>query len=201
MKKRICYILLMLCMVLLLPCVVLAAEYDLTEGDVTIIASKSGQIVTQGSTSQTDNNPTITQKDNSITTDNTITIKTEANATANVTIEGINIKVDETGIEVGGSSLNLTVKGDNKIENTSRDFAVTAGIHLASDGKLTITGDGKLEVKTDNWNGAGIGTNAGEGLTTGSITIEDNATVIVRSTNGAGIGTGGYGTMDGSITI
>ena len=201
MARRMLALLTALLLVASLPLAVFADTWYLEDGDITVSANESGQTVAQGETSKTDNNPTITQRNNSKTTDNTITIKTEDNATANVTIEDVNIKVDKPGIEVGGSNLNLTVKGDNKIENTSRETAGTAGIHLAGDGNLTITGDGKLHVKAVNWSSAAIGTNRDEGLTTGSITIAGNAQVSCTSGDGAGIGTGVYGKMDGSITI
>ena len=181
-----------------------AGEYNLDEGSVTITASESGQTVKHGDKAGvSDASPIITQKDNSKTTDNTITIKTEDSATANVTIKDVNIKADKPGIAVGDSSLNLTVKGDNKIENSiaDSDYGTGAGIHV-EDGNLTITGDGKLDVKTNGVeNGAAaIGGNNNQAMS-GTITIEDNAKVTATGKKGAGIGSGNIGEMSGSITI
>ena len=69
-----------------------AAEWYLEDGDITVSAGDSGQTVSQGSsTDVADNAPVIKQRDSSKTTDSTITISTSDNATANVTIQDINI--------------------------------------------------------------------------------------------------------------
>ena len=187
-----------------LPLAVFADTWYLEDGDITVSANESGQTVAQGETSKTDNNPTITQRNNSKTTDNTITIKTEDNATANVTIEDVNIKADKPGIDVrNSSSLNLTVKGENKIENTSEGDMSTAGIHVST-GSLTITGateQDKLDVTADS--AAAIGSNYNKEMR-GSISIKDKANVTATTTGnyaGAGIGSGMNGEMSGEINI
>ena len=75
-----------------------AAEWYLEDGDITVSAGDSGQTVSQGSsTDVADNAPVIKQRDSSKTTDSTITISTSDNATANVTIEDVNIDVSGAG--------------------------------------------------------------------------------------------------------
>lgn len=112
-----------------------AAEWYLEDGDITVSAGDSGQTVSQGSsTDVADNAPVIKQRDSSKTTDSTITISTSDNATANVTIQDINISSTGDAIDVGSSSANITLEGDNKIFSESG-----SALHV-SDGDVTITG-------------------------------------------------------------
>ena len=111
-----------------------AAEWYLEDGDITVSAGDSGQTVSQGSsTDVADNAPVIKQRDSSKTTDSTITISTSDNATANVTIQDINISSTGDAIDVGSSSANITLEGDNKIFSESG-----SALHV-SDGDVTTT--------------------------------------------------------------
>ena len=75
-----------------LPVSAFAAEYDLAEGSVTVIATESGQTVTHGSNAAVpDDAPVIIQSNSETPTTNTVTVKAEENATANVTLDGVNI--------------------------------------------------------------------------------------------------------------
>ena len=90
-----------------LPVTALAAEYDLAEGSVTVIATESGQTVTHGSNAAVpDDAPVIIQSNSSEPpTANTVTIKAEENATANVTLDGVNIDTRGTykaAVEIQG---------------------------------------------------------------------------------------------------
>ena len=183
---------------------VLAAEWYLEDGDVTISAGDSGQTVSQGDgVAVADDAPVIKQRDSSKATDNTITIKTTDDATANVTIEDVNISSSGDAIDVGSSSANITLEGDNKL------FSETgSGLHV-SDGDVTITGSGSLEAEIGGKNGtyndnAKIGSHEKEDMS-GSIHITGDATVTTKhdagSGDGAGIGSGSDGNMSGSITI
>ena len=184
-----------------------AAEWYLEDGDITVSAGDSGQTVSQGSsTDVADNAPVIKQRDSSKTTDSTITISTSDNATANVTIQDINISSTGDAIDVGSSSANITLEGDNKIFSESG-----SALHV-SDGDVTITGSGSLEAEigdsTENENdNAIIGSHKGEDMS-GKIHITGSATVTTEDDvnafsheDGAGIGSGKYGNMSGSITI
>ena len=185
-----------------------AAEWYLEDGDITVSAGDSGQTVSQGSsTGVADNAPVIKQRDSSKTTDSTITISTSDNATANVTIQDINISSTGDTIDVGSSSANITLEGDNKIYSESG-----SALHV-SDGDVTITGSGSLKAEIgdyeDNYNdNAKIGSHEDEDMSgkihiTGSATVttEDDGEDDFYGGDGAGIGSGYNGNMSGSITI
>ena len=122
-----------------------AAEWYLEDGDITVSAGDGGQTVSQGSsTDVADNAPVIKQRDSSKTTDSTITISTSDNATANVTIKDINISSTGDAIDVGSSSANITLEGDNKIFSESG-----SALHV-SDGDVTISGR-TATVAVDVW--------------------------------------------------
>ena len=184
-----------------------AAEWYLEDGDITVSAGDSGQTVSQGSsTDVADDAPVIKQRDSSKTTDSTITISTSDNATANVTIQDINISSTGDAIDVGSSSANITLEGDNKIFSESG-----SALHV-SDGDVTITGSGSLKAEIgdneDNYNdNAKIGSHEDEDMS-GKIHITGSATVTTEDDgedhfygDGAGIGSGEDGNMSGSITI
>ena len=184
-----------------------AAEWYLEDGDITVSAGDSGQTVSQGSsTDVADNAPVIKQRDSSKTTDSTITISTSDNATANVTIQDINISSTGDAIDVGSSSANITLEGDNKIFSESG-----SALHV-SDGDVTITGSGSLKAEIgdnedNNNHNAKIGSHEDEDMS-GKIHITGSATVTMEDDgeddfwgDGAGIGSGKDGNMSGSITI
>ena len=201
-----------------LPLTAFAAEYDLAQGSVKVEADDSGQYVTQteaGINRQEDANPVITQSTE--TTSNTITIKAEENATANVTLDGVNIDVSGTGDYQhkvpGEAAVQITGNGDVTLEldgeNTVQSGFSRAGVEKNdgdSSGKLTITDengtDGSLEA-TGGVYGSGIGGgNDGSGS---DITITGSAEVTANGgMDAAGIG-GGAGGGDGgsgsNITI
>ena len=168
-----------------LPVTALAAEYDLAEGSVTVIATESGQTVTHGSNAAVpDDAPVIIQSDSSETpTANTVTIKAEENATANVTLDGVNI--DTRGTD-------------------------TAAVEIQGEGDVVIELDGSNTVQSD-WNRAGVekntrdpwGTNPGSGNGNLTITDENETHGSLKATGGslgAGIG-GGHDRSGSNITI
>lgn len=184
-----------------------AAEWYLEDGSITVSAGDSGQTVSQGSsTNVADDAPVIKQRDSAAATGSTITIQTSGDATANVTIQDINISSTGDAIDVGSSSANITLEGDNKIHSETG-----SALHV-SDGHVTITGSGSLEAEirdsTENENdNAIIGSHKGEDMSgkihiTGSATVttEDDEEDVFRG-DGAGIGSGEDGNMSGSITI
>ena len=184
-----------------------AAEWYLEDGDITVSAGDSGQTVSQGSsTDVADNAPVIKQRDSSKTTDSTITISTSDNATANVTIQDINISSTGDAIDVGSSSANITLEGDNKI------FSETGSALHVSDGNVTINGSGSLKAEIQDEpfgynHNAKIGSHEKEDMS-GSIHITGDATVKTDDNiasncggDGAGIGSGEDGEMSGNIVI
>ena len=184
-----------------------AAEWYLEDGNITVSAGDSGQTVSQGSsTDVADNAPVIKQRNSAAATGSTITIQTTGDATANVTIQDINISSNGDAIDVGSSSANITLEGDNKIFSESG-----SALHV-SGGAVTITGSGSLKAEIgdneDNYNdNAKIGSHEDEDMS-GKIHITGSATVTTEDDreddfygDGAGIGSGYNGNMSGSITI
>ena len=205
--RRLISAIIALLLVMNLSVTAFAAEWYLEDGSITVSAGDSGQTVSQGSsTNVADDAPVIKQRDSAAATGSTITIQTSGDATANVTIQDINISSTGDAIDVGSSSANITLEGDNKIFSESG-----SALHV-SDGDVTITGSGSLEAEigdsTENENdNAIIGSHKGEDMS-GKIHITGSATVTTEDDgeddfygDGAGIGSGYNGNMSGSITI
>lgn len=200
--KRLISGIIALVLIMGMPVSAFAADWYLEDGDITVSADNSGQTVSQGGgAAVADDAPVISQRDSSAATDSTITISTSDGATANVTIEDVNISSDGDAIDVGDSRANIRLEGDNKIFSESG-----SGIHV-SGGDVTITGSGSLEAgsKNDNNNNAAIGSHKDEDMS-GSIHITGDATVTIKKNDtgygdGAGIGSGDSGEMSGSIII
>lgn len=204
MKRRLFALALALLLAVSLPVSALARDWYIDDGDITISATESGQTVSQGNTSEADDAPVIKQRDSETATGSTITIKSTGGATADVTIENVNISSGGDAIDVGSSSANITLKGKNKLFSESK-----SALHVSS-GNVTIDGDGSLEARIqddieDSYNhNAKIGSHENENMS-GSIHITGGATVTAKRDSGygdgAGIGSGNNGDMSGSITI
>ena len=207
--RRLISAIIALLLVMNLSVTAFAAEWYLEDGNITVSAGDSGQTVSQGSsTDVADNAPVIKQRNSAAATGSTITIQTTGDATANVTIQDINISSTGDAIDVGSSSANITLEGDNKI------FSKTGSALHVSDGHVTITGSGSLEAEIGDNDGNGnnndnakIGSHEGEDMS-GKIHITGSATVTTKDDgeddfygDGAGIGSGDGGDMSGDITI
>ena len=197
-----------------LPVTALAAEYDLAEGSVTVIATESGQTVTHGSNAAVpDDAPVIIQSNSETPTANTVTIKAEENATANVTLDGVNIDTRGThkaAVEIQGEGdVVIELDGSNTVQsdwnragvekNTRDPWGTNPG---SGNGNLTITDEnethGSLKA-TGGGTGAGIG--GGQDRSGSNITITGNAEVTAQGGHGAA-GIGGSDDNDGrNITI
>lgn len=153
MKKKLLSLALCLCMVLsLLPGVALAnSNLYITVNGVNIVS---------------DGNPTGESMPAGV-----------SYAKGVLTLENANIEINQTSDPVGiSSNLDLTINlvGTNNISGAG-DF----GIKVA-EGKLTFTGDGKLDIAVENENSIGIGSSdnsGGNGLT--SIDTQKGTTVTV----------------------
>lgn len=205
MKRRLFALALALLLAVSLPVSALAATWYLEDGDIIIRATKDCQTVSQGEKTEIDNAPVIKQNeqnDSSTATDKTIKIETTGGATADVTIENVNISSGGDAIDVGSSSADITLEGENKIFSESG-----SALHVSS-GNVTIDGNGSLEAgngdETAYSQGAKIGSHEDEDMS-GSIHITGGATVTAKRDSGygdgAGIGSGNNGDMSGSITI
>ena len=197
-----------------LPVTALAAEYDLAEGSVTVIATESGQTVTHGSNAAVpDDAPVIIQSNSETPTTNTVTVKAEENATANVTLDGVNIDTrgtDKAAVEIQGEGdVVIELDGSNTVQsdwnragvekNTRDPWGTNPG---SGNGNLTITDEnethGSLKA-TGGGTGAGIG--GGQDRSGSNITITGNAEVTAQGGHGAA-GIGGSDDNDGrNITI
>ncbi|MBQ9651146.1 MAG: InlB B-repeat-containing protein, partial [Prevotella sp.] len=143
------------------------------------------------------------------------------NGTATITLVGENSvsgATNKAGIQIGGSSTTLTIKGNGSL--TANGGSQSAGIGLsrawevdATGGDIVIEG-GNITATGDNF-GAGIGTGVSYGngtdntATIGNITIKGGTVKAIGGTNqsypGSGIGKGGaysngYAVV-GTITI
>ena len=198
MKKIMTRLLSLVLLGTFIPSFVLADNWDLDKGSITVSATVESQTVSQAGGSPTvDHNPVITSSGK---TNNTVTITAEKNATANVTLENVNIDTgttDEAAITASGEgNVNIELDGTNRVQSGNTH----AGVEKKDNGTLTITDenkDGSLTA-TGGFNGAGIG--GGFGGSGSNITIEGGEITATGGFDGAGIG-GGQGGSGSNITI
>ena len=210
MKKIMTRLLSLVLLGAFIPGFVLADSWYLEDGDITVNATETSQIVSQGGTSKPDSNPIISTRapgsSETGATNNTVTITAEKNATANVTLENVNIDTGATG----GAAITTSGEGNVNIEldgtNTVQSGNTHAGVEKKDNGTLTITDenkDGSLTATGGNY-GAGIG--GGYGGSGSNITIEGGKVKATGGSHGAGIGGGSLGSgsnitiSDGKVT-
>ena len=199
MKKIMTRLLSLVLLGTFIPSFVLADNWDLDKGSITVSATAENQTVSQAGGSPTvDHNPVITSSSGK--TNNTVTITAEKNATANVTLENVNI---DTGTS-GGAAITTSGEGNVNIEldgtNTVQSGENHAGVEKKDNGTLTITDenkDGSLTATGGNY-GAGIG--GGNGGSGSNIAIEGGKVKAIGGSHGAGIG-GGFGGSGSNIAI
>ena len=127
-----------------LPTVAMADTWYLEDGSITVSATDSGQNVSQGGVTKEDSAPVIRNRDSSASTTNNVTMRADAGATANVTLEDTNI--DTTGgagpkgagdaavRTEGAGNVNLNVELDNTLQSGNTH----AGVEKGNGGNLTI---------------------------------------------------------------
>ena len=97
MKRRLFALALALLLAVSLPVSALARDWYIDDGDITIRATENGQTVSQGNTTEADDAPVIKQKDSSKSTrQHDHQSIAEEKATANVTLDGVNIDASKT---------------------------------------------------------------------------------------------------------
>lgn len=194
MKRRLFALALALLLAVSLPVSALARDWYIDEGDITIRATENGQTVKQGDKDAVDDDaPVIKQKDSNESTSNTITINADENATANVTLDGVNIDASSRGDNTAGIRTtgdgNVTIELDGN--NSVKSAADAAGLQKENGGNLTIkdgnTTAGRLEA-TGGRGGAGIG--GGANKSASNITITGGEIIATGGNGGAGIGGG-----------
>ena len=207
-----------------LPVSALADTYDLAQGSVTVNASESGQTVTHGTNDAvSDDAPVIIQSNNETPTTNTITITATENATANVTIQDVNIvisdPVDDPKDHRGEAAVTIDVadgaEANVTLDSVKIDVGGTGGLtgdYIPGEAAVQITGNGDVTLELDGENTlqsgmhrAGVEKNttddSGKGVLT--ITDENETQGSLRATGGeAGSGIGGGNCGTGSnITV
>ena len=194
MKRRLFALALALLLAVSLPVSALARDWYIDDGDITIRATENGQYVSQGeNVNVRDDDPTITQRDSSKETSNTITIDADEHTTASVTLGGVNIDASSRGNNTAGIRTtgdgNVTIELDGN--NSVKSAADAAGLQKENGGNLTIkdgnTPAGRLEA-TGGRGGAGIG--GGANKSASNITITGGEIIATGGNGGAGIGGG-----------
>ena len=203
--KRIMSAVMALLLLASLPAAAFAETYYIDQGSITVSADTAGQYVTQPGVA--DNAPQtgetiITQNDSSVQTSNTVTISAGAGATAEVTLDGVNIDTSGSGnaaVSTAGAG-DVTVELDNT--NTIKSGNGHAGLEKNNTGELTVTDsdndNGSLSA-TGGQSGAGIG--GGSGSDGSKINIEGGTIDATGGIGSAGIGGGGFGGSGSDITI
>ena len=184
--KKIVSTLLALLLLASLPVSALAAEWDISKGDITVNAGSGGQTVTQGSqVNVSDNAPVIKGSSK----ENTVTINAEKDQTASVTLSGASIDVrDKRKAAVsttGEGNVSIELNG----ESTLRSGYEHAGLEKNNGGSLTIADEDK-NGKLTAWGeqqGAGIG--GGSGKDGSNIFITGGGVNAIGGLAAAGIGT------------
>lgn len=183
-----------------IPSFVLADTWYLDKGDITVNATGTIQTVTQGAAPVEDPNPVITSNGK---TENTVIINAGENATANVTLENVNIDVSsksEAAITTQGQGdVTLNLSGNNSVQSGEYH----AGVHKGNAGNLTVTtpegGTGSLNA-TGGKGGAGIGGDSSGGKGN-NITVSGGTIDAKGGEHSAGIGGGGNGSAKDASNI
>lgn len=221
--KRIISLVIVLLLVCGMPVSAFAEEYDLSVGSITVNASESGQTVSQdnGVQNHQETTPTvITQSNSSTPTTNTVTINAEENATANVTIQDVNIVISDpedspqnhsdkaaVTIDVADNAVaNVTLSDVNidasKTGGAKGDKSGEAAVQIKGNGDVTIELDRTNSVKS-GFDRAGVEMNVNLCDPTLTITDANETAGSLSATGGffgAGIG-GGYKGSGSNITI
>ena len=204
MKKIMTRLLSLVLLGAFIPSFVLADSWYLEDGDITVNATETSQIVSQGGTSKPDSNPIISThapgSSKTGATNNTVTITAEKNATANVTLENVNIDTGTTGgaaiTASGEGNVNIELDGTNTVQSGNNH----AGVEKKDNGTLTITDENKDGSLTATGGNGGAGIGGGSGGSGSNITIEGGKIEANGGNFGAGIG-GGQGGSGSGITI
>ena len=142
-----------------------AVSFDISTGDLTITSAGSWDVT-------------------GTTTAHSIIINT-ADA-VNITLDNVSITGVSCAFDIQSGTVYLSLTGNNTLTSTA-----AAGLHVASDASLAITGDGSLTATSQGEEGAGIGSNKNEN--SGEVIIISGTITANGATYAAGIGGGGHG--------
>ena len=142
-----------------------AVSFDISTGDLTITSAGSWDVT-------------------GTTTAHSIIINT-ADA-VNITLDNVSITGVSCAFDIQSGTVYLSLTGANTLTSTA-----AAGLHVASDASLAITGDGSLTATSQRDECAGIGGNSREN--SGEVIITSGTITANGATYAAGIGGGGHG--------
>lgn len=189
-----------------------AAEYNVADGSVEIVAKDGSQRITQWEDKDNDtcvkdgegkeirdredSDITLTTKDETTgetkTTSNTVTIDAKEDNTANVTLENVDIEQPDSHWSGNTDPAPIEIKGDGntKLELNGNNTVLSGNGKHAGIEKADVNGTGTLTIK-DDVNDDGTAKTGTEADTTGKLVAGGNY-------NGAAIG--GGGTYDTACT-
>ena len=205
MKKIMTRLLSLVLLGAFIPSFVLAETWDLENGDIIVNAAPdTTQTVSQGGTTTPDSAPVIsTHAPDSTQTGavkHTVNITAAENATANVTLENVNIDTSTTGEAAittsGEGSVNIELDGTNTVQSGTYH----AGVEKKDNGTLTITDENKDGSLTATGGDRGAGIGGGYKASSSNITISGGEVEAKGGRWAAGIG-GGDGGNGSHITI
>lgn len=207
LKKLFSTVIVMVLLVCYVPALAFAEEYDLSQGSIEVSADESGQYVSQvdaGFVNVTQTSPTIiSQSDSETPTQNTISISAADGATAEVTLDGVNIDESGTGNNYNGegavTAVSVSPDEDSTViieldgENTVKSGRGHAGVEN-NDSNLVIQDENKVSGSLDATGGAyAAGIGGGYAEDGSNITINSGTVNASGGASGAGIGGGALG--------
>lgn len=178
-----------------------AAEYNVKDGSVEIVAKDGIQSITQRDDTgafvkdekgdidhRQDDDIILTTKNKDTgeteTTSNTVTITAEDGNTANVTLKDVHIETEGSWNNTGSAPIEIKGDGNTKLELNGNNTVLSGNGKHAGIEKADVNGTGTLTIK-DDVNDDGTAKTGTEADTTGKL-------VAGGYDNGAGIGGGGY---------
>ena len=123
-----------------------AGTYYMEDGSISIVAKTDGNYITQGDINdkKDEGETVITNHDSETASKNTVTIKTEKDCTANVTLKDVNIDTADKS----KATVTVTGNGTTSIELDGKN-TLTSGTGHAGLEKNDNTGNGTLIIKDD----------------------------------------------------
>lgn len=183
-----------------------ADTYDLNKGSVTVETKEDGfTYVTQLDNTQKDgyarndkddilcdykDTTDVTITSNGKKTENTITVDTAKDQTANVTLQNVDIETEGSWNNTGSAPIEIKGNGDTNLELNGDNTVLSGDSHHAAIEKADKNGTGTLTIKDD--------VNDGGKPKTG--TDEDTTGKLVAGGNYNGAAIGGGGTYDTACT-
>ena len=143
-----------------------AAEYNVKDGSVEIVAKDGIQSITQRDDTgafvkdekgdidhRQDDNIILTTKNKDTgeteTTSNTVTITAEDGNTANVTLQDVHIETEGSWNNTGSAPIEIKGNGDTKLELNGNNTVLSGSKNHAGIEKADVNGTGTLTIKDD----------------------------------------------------